>query len=316
MSPDEIRTVAVIGAGLMGHGIALELALAGLRVRWQDVSQTRLEKAMNDVRGGLSVLVDAGLASITRGEEAVRLLTMTTEMREAVKDADLVIEAVFEDLDLKRAVFAQLDALCAPRTILSSNTSTLMPGSIAGATQRPDRVLVTHYFNPPYLLPLVEIVPGQQTSEETTSTIHQFLSRLGKHPVLVRKEVPGFIGNRLQIALVREALSLVEQGVATAEDVDTVIRYSFGRRLAAAGVFEIFDIAGWDLVRAIALNLLPDIGSSRDVPPLLDRMVKDGSLGVKAGKGFYRWTENSAESLRKRIASTLIQIQRLQGRDQ
>jgi 3-hydroxybutyryl-CoA dehydrogenase len=310
MSPDEIRTVAVIGAGLMGHGIALELALAGLRVRVQDVSQENLGKAMTEIRRGLSVLADAGLASAREGEEAIGRLTLTTEIREAVTDADLVIEAVFEDLTLKRTIFAQLDALCPRRTILSSNTSTLMPGSIASATQRPDRILVTHYFNPPYLLPLVEVVPGQQTSEETTRTVHQFLTRLGKRPVLVRKEIPGFIGNRLQMALVREALSLVEHGVATAEDVDTVIRSSFGRRLAAAGVFEIFDIAGWDLVRSIAMNLLPDIESSRDVSPLLDRMVKDGELGVKAGKGFYRWTEESANALRQRIASALIRIQR------
>jgi 3-hydroxybutyryl-CoA dehydrogenase len=315
MASDDIRTVAVVGAGLMGHGIALEFALAGLRVRAYDVSAQKLDDAMRSIHRSMSVLERAGLVTKAKADDAVSSLILTTDMAEAVLEADLVVEAVFEDLTIKRTIFAQLDALCAERTILSSNTSTLMPSSIASATRRQDRVLVTHYFNPPYLLPLVEVVPGEETSDETVTTIHQFLSQLGKRPVIVRKEIPGFIGNRLQMALVREALSLVEHGVASAEDVDTVIRFSFGRRLAAAGIFEIFDIAGWDLVRAIALNLLPGIESSREVSPMLDRMVQRGEVGVKVGKGFYPWTEESVDALRQRIASTLIQIERLQKED-
>jgi len=316
MGPDDIRTVAVIGAGLMGHGIALEFALAGLHVRVHDVSSEKLDDGRRSIQRSLSILTTAGLVTTEQADAAVRSLQLTTDIREIVPDVDLVVEAVLEDLDLKRSIFAQLDTLCPDRTILSSNTSTLMPSSIASATRRPDRVLVTHYFNPPYLLPLVEVVGGENTSDETVSTICQFLTNLGKRPVIVRKEVPGFIGNRLQMALVREALSLVEHGVATAEDVDAVIRFSFGRRLSAAGIFEIFDIAGWDLVRAIALNLLPSIESSSQVSPLLDRMVENGEVGVKAGKGFYSWTEESADGLRQRIASALIEIQRFQAKDE
>lgn len=309
MAPDEIKTVAVIGSGLMGHGIALEYALAGLNVRLHDVSQAKLNEAMSNIDKVFSMLAAADLITAHQAEKAMQNIHPILTLEEAA-DADLVVEAVFENLQLKQSIFSRLDAICPPRTILSSNTSTLLPSSIASVTQRPDKVLVTHYFNPPYLLPLVEVVKGEQTSDETITTIIEFLKKIGKSPALVKKEVPGFIGNRLQMALLREALSLVEQGIASPQDIDVVIKNSFGRRLSTAGVFEIFEIAGWDLIQKIALNLLPAIASSTELSPILRDKVRNGELGTKTGKGFYQWTPDSSEALRLRIANALMQIQK------
>ena len=310
MKPDEIRNVAVIGAGLMGHGIALEFALGGLDVRLHDISREKLDEGMLNIRKDFSMLVAAHLATQQQADAALQNIHPSIILEEVAVNVDVVVEAVFENLEIKRSIFSRLDAICQPGAIFSSNTSTLLPSSIASATRRPDKVLVTHYFNPPFLLPLVEVVRGAQTSDETITVIVEFLKKLGKSPALVQKEVPGFIGNRLQMAMLREALSLIERGIASPQDIDVVIKNSFGRRLSTAGVFEIFEIAGWDLIRQVALNLLPSIASSTELSPILQDKVERGELGVKTGKGFYQWTPESSEALRHRISTALINIQK------
>ena len=311
MTTARIRKIAVVGAGLMGHGIAQEFALAGYRVALQDAVPEQLERARDAIRRNLEMLARFGVRLRAKPDTVMRRIRLGTDLAAAVADADLVIEAVFEDLRLKRRIFRDLDRLCPPHTILASNTSTFPPAKLAAATQRADKVLVAHYFNPPHLLPLVEIVPGRRTSAATVTAVHDLLVALGKTPVVVRKPVAGFIGNRLQQALLREALSIVRQGIATPQDVDIVIRNGFGRRLAAAGVFEVFEIAGWDLVSAVTRNLLPHLESSTEVPALLTDKVRRGELGFKTGKGFYTWTDASAEALRQRLARTLVEVHRL-----
>jgi 3-hydroxybutyryl-CoA dehydrogenase len=308
METNDIRKVSVIGAGLMGHGIAQESAVAGYQVHVHDVDGERLTTAKKNIRNNLQMLTAIGLVTPEQAEAAPSNLRFSTALNEVVIEADIVIEAASEDLRLKRELFQSLDKLCPQHTILASNTSSLLPGKLATATQRPDKVLVAHYFNPPYLLPLVEIVRGEKTSDETVNVVHGLLKKLGKTPVIVRKEIPGFIGNRLQTALFREALSLVEKGIATAEDVDIVIKNGFGRRLAAAGVFEIWEIAGWDLILAVAENLVPEIENSTEVSPLLKEKVARGELGTKVGKGFYEWTPETIGALKERIAHTLVAI--------
>ncbi|MBM3934549.1 MAG: 3-hydroxyacyl-CoA dehydrogenase family protein [SAR202 cluster bacterium] len=298
----EIRRVAVIGAGLMGHGIAQEMATAGLKVALHDVSQERLDAARANIGRNLGTLG-------VRDAAAVLARTRTgTMLREVAEDADLVIEAISEDLEAKRKLFAELDGICPPRTIFASNSSSLMPSRMAAAVKRPDRLLVAHYFNPPYLVPLVEIVRGPETSDETVATVHALMLRIGKTPVVLRKEVPGFIANRIQAALSRECLSLVERGIATPEEVDAVVRGSIGRRLAAAGPFEIFDAAGADVWQSIGKQVLPDIDASREVSPLVNGLVERGELGIKSGKGFYEWTPQRAQELRERMARALREI--------
>ena len=213
---------------------------------------------------------------------------MGTDARAAVADADLVIEAVSEDLDLKRALFRELDAWAPPRAILASNSSSFMPSLLAAATDRPDRVLVAHYFNPPHLLPLVELVRGEQTSDATIETMQALYRGIGKRPAVVQREAPGFVGNRLQMALLREALAIVDAGIATPQDVDTIIKNGFGRRLAVAGVFEVFEAAGWDLTLAVADQLFPAIDRSTEPPQSLRDKVARGELGLKSGQGLLR----------------------------
>jgi 3-hydroxybutyryl-CoA dehydrogenase len=308
MQGDAIQRVAIIGAGLMGHGIAQEYALAGYAVCIHDVSDEKLAQATARMGDNLRMLAGLGLATPEQAETVPERIRTATDLGEAVSDADLVVEAVFEDLALKQRIFADLDRLCAPGAILASNSSSFMPSTLAAATARPDKVLVTHYFNPPHLLPLVEVVRSAETSDETVDAVCAALRKVGKHPAVVRKEAPGFVGNRLQMALFREALSIVAQGIASPQDVDTVVRYGFGRRLAAAGPFEVFELASLDLVLAVAEQLFPEIESSPEVPAILKDKVARGELGVKSLKGFYVYTPESAEALRRRVAQALIRI--------
>jgi len=311
VSMTPIRHITVVGAGLMGHGIALDFAVAGYEVNLHDLDEPRLRQAMGRMQATLQMLAAAGrLPPEDIGAVSARIHP-GTQLPAAAAPADLVIESVFEDLALKRAVFGELDRSCPPHTILASNTSSFLPTQLAAATRRPDKVIVAHYFNPPYLLPLVEVVKGEATSEETASTVCALLAQAGKKPVVLKREAPGFIANRLQAALIREALAIVDRGIADPRDVDTVLRYGFGRRLAAAGVFEVLDLAGLDLALAVAANLLPDLESSVQVPTGLRQMVDRGELGVKAGRGFYPWTPESAAARSRAIAQALLQMTQL-----
>lgn len=308
MNGYQIRRIGIVGAGLMGRRIAQEFALSGYPVHLHDLNEEQLQEACRSFETAQDMARARGQANGTEAGKALTAIHCSTDLEEVATQADIVIEAVVEDLEVKQKVFADLDRWCPAETILASNTSTLLPTWLASATSRPDKVLVTHYFNPPHLLPLVEIVRGQETSDETVSTVFALLLRLGKKPAIVQREVPGFIGNRLQAALLREAISIVEQGIATPQDVDTVIKNGFGRRLAVAGVFEVFELAGWDLVQAVARNLLPEIESSKEVPLLLNEKVQRGELGIKTGQGFYSWTPEAAEELTQRISRALVEM--------
>ena len=310
MKVDDIKRIAVIGAGLMGHAIALEFALAGYAVRLNSRTEESVQRGMDQIQETLARLVKLEFVTSEQAASAASMVDPTADLEEAVADADMAVENVYEDLELKRQVFRQLDSLSPQRTILATGTTGLPPTELASATQRPDKVLATHYANPPYLLPFVEIVRGKKTSDHTVSTVFDLLNKIGKRPVIINREVPGFVAMRLQGALLREALSLVQKGIATPEDIDTIIKTGIGRRWPAAGVFEVFDLAGWDVVSAVAAWLFPDLESSPEIPPVLREMVERGELGVKTGKGFYEWTPETAEALRERIGAALAEIQR------
>ncbi len=307
LTASNICGVSIIGAGLMGHGIAIEFALAGYDVRLHSRSEQSLDRARGMIKESLERLRDLGRVSGEQAESAPARIRMSTDLVEMVEDADLVIESIYEDIDAKTEMFRQLDELCPDRTILASNTSSLLPSSIAAATTRPDKVINAHFLNPPLFVPLVEVVPTAQTSEETTSVVMELLTSLGKQPLLVKREAPGFVVNRLQMALLREALWLVENGVASAEGVDKAISAGLGRRWATTGVLQVLEAAGWDLIARVASDVFPQLSNSDD-PSLLHDMVKQGNNGLKAGKGFYEWTPEKAEELRKRIAKGLVEI--------
>ena len=303
--------IGVVGAGLMGHGIALQFALRGYEVMLNDLDDERLADALASVKVNLGVLRGLGLANDEDEQAVPARIHTSTSLEESMAEVDFVVEAVFEDMPLKLSVFEALDKACPEHTVLTSNTSSFMTSQLAPATKRPDKVLVANWWNPPYLLPLVEVVRGPDTSDEALEITTDIFQRIGKRPVVLQKESLGFIGNRLQFALLREALSIVAAGIASPEDVDTVVTSSFGRRLAVAGPLEVFDLAGWDTISHIIDQLFPAIESSGESPAIIAGMVERGDFGVKSGRGFYEWDEEAVEALRQRVGKTLAAIDRL-----
>ena len=311
MEAEEIRNITVIGAGTMGTGIGQDFARAGFEVTLCDLDRERLRQALQRIERSLREQVDLGLTASERILSPLDRIKTTTVLQEAAAEADLVIEAVYEDLELKRHVFRELDGFCPKHTILSSNTSSFMPSMLADVTERPEQVLVTHFFYPPPLMPLVEIVRSRATADDVVRVVYDVLKAVGKSPIVVQKEALGFIANRLQLALLREALYIVEQGIGTAQDVDIAVKQSFGRRLAVKGPIEMAEVQdGWDVMGEIGRYILPDLDRSNAPSPLIQWKIERGELGAKSGKGFYDWTPEVLEAWGKRLATALAEAMR------
>jgi len=289
--------IAVVGAGLMGHGIAQVFALAGHEVTIYDAVKASVESATSRIRANLNDLGD--------DETAVERVRPCADLAEAVRAADYVVEAVSEDLSLKQKLFAEIEGYVRPDTILASNTSVIPITAIMQGLRERARALGTHWWNPPYLVPLVEVIGTQWTSPKAIDWTIALHAAAGKQPVHVKKDVPGFVGNRLQHALWREAVSLVERGICDAETVDTVIKAAFGRRLAVLGPLENADLVGTDLTLAIHRTVLPDIDSRPGPSPYLERLVADGKLGFKSGEGFRKWSAQEQAALRSKVVAHL-----------
>jgi len=289
----------------MGHGIAQVFAMAGYAVALHDNAAEALQRALPAVEANLRMLAAAGALPATRVPEIVQRITPRAELREAVREADLVVESVSENLALKLELFRQLDAHCREQALICTNSSSIMPSQLARTVRRPERVAGLHFFNPPALVPLVEVIPGADTKTQVAETLAAVMRKAGKTPVVLRKEVPGFLANRLQAALVREAISLVDRGVASAEEIDEAIRHGLSRRWSAAGVFELLDLAGLDTALAASSLILPDLDSSTEAVSLRERVAR-GELGAKTGRGFNVWTPDRVEAVRKRVAGALL----------
>ena len=299
-----IKTVAVIGGGLMGHGIALEFALHGYDVCLQSRSQESLVRCRSMIKISAKTLVDLGKTTEESSSNVTERIKFTTSLEAAVSDADIVIESIYEDINLKRSLFQELDTLSPADAILASNTSSFLPSKLAEVTKHPERVLNVHYLNPPHIAPFVEVVPSPLTLYEHTQIVMSLLRRVGKKPILLKHEVKGFVASRLQGALLREAMWLVENDIVSANDVDMAISTGLGRRWSAAGVLQVLEFAGWDLLYRIEKDLFPHLSTAPD-SPLLQEMVERGELGVKSGVGFYEWTPEKADSVRRMIATEL-----------
>ena len=289
--------IAVIGAGLMGHGIAQVFALAGHDVTITDTVVQNLDTAKTRIAANLRDLGD--------DESAVERVAPCFDLADAVHEADYVVEAVSENLALKQKLFAEIERHVRPDTILASNTSVIPITAIMQNLARREHALGTHWWNPPFLVPLVEVIETQWTAPAAvawTMTLHQ---AAGKKPAHVKKDVPGFIGNRLQHALWREAISLVESGICDAETVDAVIKASFGRRIAVLGPLENADLVGTDLTLAIHETVLPAIDSRPGPSPYLQKLVADGNLGFKSGEGFRKWSADDQAALRAKVFAHL-----------
>lgn len=300
----------MIGAGRMGHGIALEAARGGFEVAIFDTQPGRAETAIAEAADDANDLVAAGLIQASDIPGIVSRLTPSTDLESAAARAEVVFEAVAEDLEVKRRVFARLDQATAPTVLLLSNTSSLAISDIAAACQRPERVALAHWILPPHLIPVVEVAPGPRTSAATIATVRDLLERLGKWPVVLEREMPGYLINRLQFTLLREAIDLVGQGVASAEEIDRAVRGSIARRMPVMGLFGQADLAGLDVYRQIFRYLAADLSRSTGSPRILDDAVESGNTGAAAGRGFYEWTEDQRDEALDRRNAELIRLLR------
>lgn len=304
LPPDKKVTkekIAVLGAGLMGHSIAFIFAANGHRVSVTDPDLSALE-SLNDRVDAIFTLLEQDPAGARTGN-----VIAARSFKDAVADADIVIEAAPEKLELKQSIFDQLIKETKPGCILASNTSGLPIGHIAAKAAEPERIVGTHFWNPPHLVPLVEIIQGAETSLSVVERMIDILTAVGKTAVHAKRDIPGFIGNRMQHALKREAIALVESGVCDAETVDLVVKEGFGQRLSVMGPLENSDLVGLNLTLDIHEFLLSDLDSSDAPQRLLRDKVMAGELGMSAGKGFRSWTPAQAENARTNMQNHLVQ---------
>jgi 3-hydroxybutyryl-CoA dehydrogenase len=300
--------IAVIGAGLMGHGIAQIFAVHGHPVWLVDDKEETLNSAKDRVRTNLANMAKQGVDLDEDILVIVERINTTMDLSEACEGANFVFEAVFEDLELKQNLFVDLDKFCPPDVILCSNTSVISITEIAEKAEHRERIVGTHFWNPPYLIPLVEVIRAEESVGWSTSATYDLLARVGKHPVHVHKDVPGFVGNRLQHALWREAFAIIDEGICDPATVDEVIRNGFGLRLPVLGPVETADMVGLDLTLAIHNYILKYINADPTPSTTLQAKVEAGELGFKSGSGFLEWSSSDIGASRHRLANYLINV--------
>lgn len=303
----KVQNIAVFGSGTMGHGIALMFALGEYNVRLYDIDHALLQKAMTLIDSHLDSFIENGLATKETKRQTLSRIKTTTDLATAIKDANFILEAGPEILKVKQRIFHDVEEICRQDAILASNTSTFLISDIGVLCKRQNNQVIAHWFNPPYIVPLVEVVKGPKTSPETMERTYALLDKVGKKPVRIMKEMPGFVSNRMQVALLREALSIFGKGVASIEDIDTVVKSSFGFRLPTIGIFETSDLTGLDIDLTCAQELFPQIESSTEVPLFFKKLVAEGRLGIKTGDGFYKWPKEKIEATIKRRDKQLLQ---------
>ncbi|MBM7096678.1 3-hydroxyacyl-CoA dehydrogenase family protein [Bacillus sp. H-16] len=288
MNADQIKTISVIGSGAMGSQIAMVSALAGYSVTLQDIQEESVVKAEQSLRDRLGKRVDKGKMSKEELDEAFSNMTFTTSLEEAVRDADFVIEAIVENLEIKRTLFEDLDRLAPKHAILSTNSSTIVSSKVADATNRPGKVCNFHFFNPALVMEMVEVVQGPHTSNETAEVAMELARRLNKTPILLKKEISGFVANRILAKLMNEALYLYENEIATAEEIDLACTKALNHPI---GPFALIDLTGLDVHYNIRQYRYEETGNEEDKPsPVIVEKVKKGDLGRKSGKGFYSYS--------------------------
>lgn len=307
-----MKNVTVLGAGVMGHGVALLFARAGKNVRIRARRESSLEKAKELITNSLSIMVEKELLTEQEKDAVLSRITFTTDLMEALQDADFVLESIPEVLEQKLDLYETIEETVSEKTIISSNTSTFSLKELTKRAKHPERFIITHFFNPPQLVPIVEIVKFEKTAEEVVNTTYDLMKEIGKSPVVLKKEITGFIVNRIQVAMLREAFHLMEQGVATAEDIDIAMKGSMGFKWVFCGPLESQDLAGLETTKAMVGNILKDLSNTREVPAFLEDMVKNGKHGIRTNEGFYQYDDYGKNAIRKRDDSYLDLIKLLQ----
>jgi len=283
----EVKKIAVIGAGAMGHGIAQIAAMSGFDVTMRDISEEFVQAGMKRIRWSIGKFIEKGKISPSEAEKTLKRIKPLVSLKEAVETADLIIEAVPEKIALKQQVFKEIDGYAPAHAILATNTSALPITEIAAATNRPEKVIGTHFFNPPALMRLVEVVMGEKTSENTRDVALDFAKKLGKEAVLCKKDVPGFIANRITISGTNLVAWMVYKGEYTIEEVDAATMYKAGMPM---GTFALLDFTGLDIAYHV-MTFMEEREANFEVSPLIKEKMEKGEIGVKAGKGFYNYPE-------------------------
>jgi 3-hydroxybutyryl-CoA dehydrogenase len=294
-----IKNITVVGAGIMGHGIAQTFALGGYEVTLNDLNDEILGKAYKKIELNLNTFVEFGITTLQGAGEALSRVRTDKNLKESVSQADFLVEALPEVMDLKKRIYKELDEYSPSHAIIASNTSGLSLTEMASNIQRKSQTVIAHWWNPPHIIPIVEIVKGKYTSNETVDLVFQLLLKIGKKPVKILKEVPGFLGNRLQFALYREVLACLKEGVASAEDIDSAVKGTFGFRLPTTGPLETSDFGGLDTYLNIAEYLFKEIDRSTEPPEMLREKVAQGKLGVKTGEGFFPYPPDKIQEKTK-----------------
>ncbi len=310
----QIGRAVVIGSGQMGPGIAYTLASTGCLVTIYGRTSESVKRGITSFHRAVELLAEAGCISAGQAAAIARKINGSTGLETAVKRADLVVESISENSGIKQELFKRVEASCSVDTILTSNTSGLPATELAGALRNPERFAVTHFWNPPHLLPLVEIVQGEKTSRQTIDILVQLLKDAGKKPVVVLKDTPGQLGNRLFHALIREAIWIVQEGIASVEDVDTAVKYGLGRRFPVYGPLEHQDVVGLDTVYAIQSYLCRALCNETKPAALLKEKAASGQLGTKSGHGFYDWTKRDLSPVLEKRDAFLIELLKAEKR--
>lgn len=299
-----MEKLAVIGCGTMGHSIALNAAWAGIPVVIQGIDNADTARAWQGIEEKLQLLLLHGL--LQEKESILAKIRLTKKQEEAVAEASFVIEAIPENIEAKQLLFRELDSLCPQEVVLASNTSGLSPSAIASAMRYPERSLVTHFWNPAHLIPLVEVVRNKNTTDATFHRAMQLMLAMQKKPIEVKKEIPGFVVNRLQYALFREAQYLLQEGVATLEDIDLAVESSIGRRLPVTGPFATADMGGLDVFSAISDYLFQQLSKADGSLPVLQQLVQEKKYGSKTGTGYYEWSPAFSKKMNEQREALLI----------
>jgi 3-hydroxybutyryl-CoA dehydrogenase len=306
-----MEKLSIIGCGTMGHSIALSAAWAGLNVKVVGVNEEDLSRADKGLHNKLTVMVENELFDKSDADAIRSRISLLTSLKEAVQEATFIIEAIPEVLEMKHTFYQELEQLIDEEVVIASNTSGFTPTSLAEKALYPERFIVTHFWNPGHLIPLVEVVKGEKTNQETIDRAMEFMRKMNKQPIFLNKEIPGFIGNRLQYALFREAQALLDQGVATKEDIDAAVTYSIGRRLPITGPLMTADMGGLDVFSAISNYLFKDLSTERKSGRVLTSLVEEDRLGDKNGEGFYQWDEVASKKINAEREKTLIHFLKL-----
>ncbi len=309
------KKIAVLGAGIMGIGIAQAFASKGYEVMIIYVYDDKQRaKPVETITKNLKTLCDNAIFSEEEIPEILSRIHFTESLVEGSQFADIIFESIVEKLDVKQEYFHILDQLCPPSTILATNTSAISVTEIAEKAVHKERIIGTHFWNPAYLIPLVEVVKTKYVSENVVNRTYELLEAAGKAPVIVQKDIPGFLGNRMQHALFREAISLVENGIASPEDVDKTIKFGFGMRMGVRAPMEVIDAGGTDLTYNVHSYLFPHIENSTEASPLLIQKLNEGKLGFKSGEGFQKWTAQEIEESQQNLNDGLIKVMKALNR--